>query len=502
MADRAEPRRVVGPLFGLAAALTVLSLWMNAIVGMTPGVETIGFSLWTVIVVSLEFLAPATVLGMISPVVAKIAVEQAREALRLGDRQRLFLGRDRLGLGNISDRVSSHVPRADVDDRHRGRGDLGGLGGGEFDGRDRSSVGAPVGGDARSRVVGTRRARPGKGEPDVGRGPSQRGRARRPCFGVFLGNLVDRHSPPRDQAGAPVEEIAGKTDLKIDRGRKVVLWDLAILSFFISLAFMALEMTAGRLVTRHLGSSLYGWTSVIVVLLGGLSVGNLIGGKLSDFVEDEKGASWLFLSASFWTLTVLATESVDRLLIKNPLGHAFRGEAAVPIFEGVSSVLKQGASMTGFPWGLRVLTVVTAVFFLPAVTMGTVSPLVVKLAVDRLKSAKRAGTAIGQVYAWGMVGSLLGTFLTGFVLIDLLGTKGLILALAAGLALAAVIMGTTWHAVWAGIPLGLSLIAFMPFQLLPANPVTTALSKQAERLGFEGRTRQPRDPSRRTGIYR
>ena len=61
--------------------------------------------------------------------------------------------------------------------------------------------------------------------------------------------------------------------------------------------------------------------------------------------------------------------------------------------------------------------------------MGTVSPVVAKLAVDRLKRYKRTGTAIGQVYAWGMVGSILGTFLTGFVLIDLIGTKGVLLLL-------------------------------------------------------------------------
>ena len=52
-----------------------------------------------------------------------------------------------------------------------------------------------------------------------------------------------------------------------------------------------------------------------------------------------------------------------------------------------------------------------------------------KLAVDRLKRYKRTGPAIGQVYAWGMVGSILGTFLTGFFLIDVLGTKGVILLL-------------------------------------------------------------------------
>jgi len=113
-------------------------------------------------------------------------------------------------------------------------------------------------------------------------------------------------------------------------------------------------------------------------------------------------------------------------------------------------------------WPYRVLLVTTLVFFLPAVSMGTVSPVVAKLAVDRLKRYKRTGTAIGQVYAWGMVGSILGTFLTGFVLIDIIGTKGVLLLLGASMAFAATVLGSVWHAVWAGVPLGLCVVAFTP----------------------------------------
>src|SRR4051794_11178239 len=94
--------------------------------------------------------------------------------------------------------------------------------------------------------------------------------------------------------------------------------------------------------------------------------------------------------------------------------------------------------------------------------MGTVSPVVAKLAIERVRRLDRAGRAIGQVYAWGMVGSILGTFLAGFVLIDLLGTKGLTLILGTALAFAATALGTVWHAAWAGIPLGLCVIAFLP----------------------------------------
>ena len=90
------------------------------------------------------------------------------------------------------------------------------------------------------------------------------------------------------------------------------LSDLAVLAFLASLGFMALEMVAGRMVMRHLGSSVYGWTSVIAVLLAGLSVGNFLGGRVANLIKSEKQASWLFLAASVLILSILLLESPPR----------------------------------------------------------------------------------------------------------------------------------------------------------------------------------------------
>ncbi len=231
---------------------------------------------------------------------------------------------------------------------------------------------------------------------------------------------------------------------------KVKLGDLAALSFIASLGFMALEMVAGRLVTRHLGSSIYGWTSVIGVLLGGLSLGNLIGGKIADHVRQEKHASWLFLAASAFTMYVLLLEALPAT------PNWFTKSMQWDWFSG--SVLGMALGMSGYSWPFRVFFVTTTVFLIPAIAMGTVSPVVAKLAVDRVSRSKRTGTAIGQVYAWGMVGSILGTFLTGFFLIELVGTKALLLVIAAILALAAAWLGNVFHAAWAGLPLALCVL--------------------------------------------
>ena len=52
--------------------------------------------------------------------------------------------------------------------------------------------------------------------------------------------------------------------------------------FLSGLAIMVLELVASRLVAKHVGSSLETWTTVIAVILAGMSLGNYWGGRLSD----------------------------------------------------------------------------------------------------------------------------------------------------------------------------------------------------------------------------
>ncbi|CAN5881694.1 hypothetical protein BH23PLA1_BH23PLA1_37340 [soil metagenome] len=452
LADRTEPRRAVGGLLALGAFLSLVSLWVNSVVGLTPGLSSMPWGLRTVVVVSLNFLVPATVLGMIGPVVAKIAVEQARKTgSALGDVY--FWG----AVGSIVGTFLTGFFLLDVAPLSTivivvasGLALLAVL--------MLDSVLGKI-------VAGLTTITLGAGSAwAVIRGPETPmlwnaipinpalvvGYALMLLVAAFGAIRLNKARLPRELGPDPLQED--------DQRPAIRLWDLALLAFLISLAFMSLEMVAGRLVTRHLGSSIYGWTSVIGVMLGGLSLGNLLGGKLADRITEERHSSWLFLAASVMTLYVLMMESPPRFL-----SNWLDGEPAL------LSYAISGELTLSLPWSLRVLLVVSIAFFLPAVSMGTVSPVMAKLAVDRLRRDKRTGTAIGQIYAWGMVGSIVGTFLTSFVLIDLIGTKGLILALATVLALAATMLGTVSHAIWAGIPLGLSVIAFVPITWFEAQ---------------------------------
>jgi spermidine synthase/MFS family permease len=475
LADRVAPSKAIGPLYALGSLLTLACLWINSVVGLTPGLDSMPWELRTVVVVSLDFLIPATVLGMIGPVVAKMAVEQSKKSgSAIGDVY--FMG----AVGSIVGTfvagfyliylspTSTIVLIVAAAYAMLAASLLGGRA---------SGVGLLAGGSLGAGCL------------------LQTMHVNLPS--IYLGAIPINAVSLVGCAAALWLGIEGLLRLASDREQTVSnatfdaslpedlapvkLSDLAVLSFLASMAFMALEMVAGRLVTRHLGSSIYGWTSVIGVLLGGLSLGNFLGGKIADKIKDEKQASWLFLAASVMTACILLAEHPQPWFVRavrNPIDSLMQGQWLEMKDVDHDAFLSQAISMSRFPawakavtfgvadhyhWSFRVFFWTAVVFFVPAVTMGTVSPVVAKLAVDRVRRTKRTGSAIGQVYAWGMVGSILGTFLTGFLLIDVLGTKGVLLILAATLALAATTLGSIWHAAWAGIPLGLCVIAFLPF---------------------------------------
>ena len=168
-----------------------------------------------------------------------------------------------------------------------------------------------------------------------------------------------------------------------------------LLVFVSSVCVMVLELTASRLIAKHVGSSLYTWTSVIGVVLAGITAGNFIGGWLADRFRQGRILGWLFFLASASCLSVLW---LDRVVAMKP-----RPE--------------------GTDWPTWVFLIVAQMFFLPALALGTISPVVASLAIRR---SKRMGLTVGNVYAWGALGSIVGTFLTGFWLIDQFGTRMII----------------------------------------------------------------------------
>jgi tetratricopeptide (TPR) repeat protein/MFS family permease len=169
--------------------------------------------------------------------------------------------------------------------------------------------------------------------------------------------------------------------------------------FVASACIMIVELAAGRLISRFLGQSLYTWTSVIGVVLAGISVGNYMGGLCADRFDPRRALSVLFICSSLACM-------------------------AVPAFNyGIG----QWKVLWELSWPARILAHVTVAFFVPSILMGTISPVVAKMALDL---GIKTGQTIGSVYAWGAVGSIVGTFLAGFYLIAAMGTVAVMIAVA------------------------------------------------------------------------
>jgi spermidine synthase len=76
-----------------------------------------------------------------------------------------------------------------------------------------------------------------------------------------------------------------------------------------------------------------------------------------------------------------------------------------------------------WPLIAEILILITALFFVPATILGTLSPIVAKLAVRDLS---KTGSTVGRIYAAGSLGSIVGTFVTGFWLISWFGTHTIV----------------------------------------------------------------------------
>jgi predicted membrane-bound spermidine synthase len=161
--------------------------------------------------------------------------------------------------------------------------------------------------------------------------------------------------------------------------------------FLASVCVMMVEIVAGRLAARHIGSSLYTWTAVIGVILGGITLGYYIGGRLADSFAAKKIIGRLLVASSY--------ACIAAIILNNLVGEwtfLWRMEMAQ-----------------------RVLCHIAIVFFIPSTLIGAISPIAIKMA---LESKLHSGRTVGKMYALGAAGSILGTFLAGFWLIGSIGT--------------------------------------------------------------------------------
>lgn len=212
-------------------------------------------------------------------------------------------------------------------------------------------------------------------------------------------------------------------------------------------AAMVVEIVAGRLMAPYFGMSLYTWTTVIGVVLAGLTLGHWIGGRLAEKVDILKAMAWAFAGGAVATLLVLPILKL----------------VAIGLGQGVSS-LGAAIALTGF-----------AAFFLPSFLAGLIQPLATKFALDL--EGRTAGPVIGRMLAAGAFGSIAGTFLAGFLLISYLGSSTTLLLIAGVNALLALVFLTGRQRVWGAVILAATSIFMLVFA--PAQLITTPCHEES-----------------------
>ena len=179
------------------------------------------------------------------------------------------------------------------------------------------------------------------------------------------------------------------------QNRTKIIW-YSITIFVSSAILLVLEITAGRLIAPYVGVTIYSWTSIIGVILAGLSLGNWLGGLWADRGGNESSIGIV--------LTLSAIFSVFSLLVLSWIA---------PILQNSQLDLISSSFLY-----------ILGMFFIPAVLLGFPTPLLTTLA---LHLDKRTGHIVGRMHALAAMGSIIGTFITGFVLIQYIGSRNIII---------------------------------------------------------------------------
>lgn len=168
-------------------------------------------------------------------------------------------------------------------------------------------------------------------------------------------------------------------------------------------ASMTIEIAAGRIMTPHVGGTVYTWGALIGAFMAGMSVGYDIGGRLADRWPDPRILAGLLLGAGI-TAGVIPLYASDLM-----------PWLATRIEDLRYAALLGGLIMTG----------------LPAALLAATGPYCVRIGLALVPTAGRLS---GRLSALGAAGSIVGTLGTSFYLIPHLGLKSILLYVAFGCA--------------------------------------------------------------------
>jgi hypothetical protein len=164
---------------------------------------------------------------------------------------------------------------------------------------------------------------------------------------------------------------------------KILRGTILCAAFISGFSIMTVELLGGRVLSPYFGSSVYVWGSLITVFMLSLSIGYLLGGKLSMRNPNPNSYALFFVIAAILVL---------------------------PVIQFAQSIMEQIFLIIDDPrYGS--LLAATCMYFLPICFLGMISPYSVRLLVEH---EHHSGQVAGMLYFLSTLGSALGTLVTSF----------------------------------------------------------------------------------------
>jgi spermidine synthase/MFS family permease len=222
-------------------------------------------------------------------------------------------------------------------------------------------------------------------------------------------------------------------------------WILLGIAFLCGAAIMIIELAGNKILAPIFGNTLYTWTGLIGIILVAISGGYYFGGWLADKKPYYSVLAHLILTSALFTLLI-----------------PFIKIAANIFFAKINII-----------WGPAFSSLVF--FAIPAFLLGCVTPFTIKLA-SSLSSDKHIGISAGYIGMLSILGSVMGTFGTGFILIPAIGVRTIFLL--TGIVLAFLALATYSIFTIARkkkilyTSMVISIIIFLPLLIFGATPKT------------------------------
>lgn len=184
---------------------------------------------------------------------------------------------------------------------------------------------------------------------------------------------------------------------------KIIAPMLPATVFLTGACVLIIEITATRILSPFFGNTMFTVSSVISVVLAGLSIGYHYGGKLAD--------KYPKIELFYAIIAFSGAVALFFYYIGNTLLPTISDNVSISTGSLISSIL---------------------VFFVPSTLLGTASPFAVRLSKD-FSPDTGVGSVSGNIFFWSTLGSIAGSLSAGFILIPRAGVNTLMVSVCTAL---------------------------------------------------------------------